>query len=247
VPGQLQDSARAKLRSNQTLVGVDGCRGGWLAVSSDGDSPIVAQVHASFGQLVGRVGALAHFGVDIPMGLLERGARPCELEARQLLGRPRMSSVFPAPPRACLKAQTYEQACEICFRIEGKKMSRQAFGILPKIREVERYLRRHPQTRARVAEVHPEVSFATWSGGGVAHSKKTAAGKAERRALIEERWPHAVDQARNALRGRDYSLDDLYDAFAALWSAHRWLCGDGIFLGSLLKSERNGRRVGMLV
>jgi predicted RNase H-like nuclease len=187
----------SKTRPNTTLVGVDGCHGGWLAVISTARGPVEAHVFDSFAEVIAGVNSTARFGVDIPMGLREVGVRACELEARRRLQRPRKSSVFPAPPKECLSAQSYEQACQICYRVEGKKMSRQAYGILPKIREVEHYLARHAAARRRIAEVHPEVSFATWQGGsGLAHSKKTAEGKLERRALIEQLWPDTVDRLR---------------------------------------------------
>lgn len=217
---------------NSTLVGVDGCHGGWLALTSAPGEPLIPRVHESFAQVIASVDSSARFGVDIPMGLPVRGARACELEARRRLNRARKSSVFPAPPKACLCAQSYAEACSIRARIDGKKISRQLYGILPKIAEVERILRRHGEVRVRIAEVHPEVSFATRHGdGGPMHSKKTAAGRAERRALIEQVWPQVVDRLRIALRGQDYVLDDLHDAFAALWSTTRWLRSEGEFLG----------------
>lgn len=182
------------------------------------------------------------------MGLPDRGARACEIEARRRLGSPRMSSVFPAPPKKCLDAKSYEQACQIRFLLDGKKMSRQAYGILPKIREVDRYLQRHPAARRRIAEVHPEVSFAAWQGGGgLIHSKKSAAGRAERRALIDQIWPETVDRLRLELRGQDYLLDDLHDAFAALWSTRRWILGTGQFLGGLPQPARSRQPAGILV
>jgi len=238
----------SKTRPGKTLVGVDGCHGGWLAVISRPQGLVEARVCGTFAEVVASVNSTACFGVDIPMGLPEFGARACELEARRRLQRPRKSSVFAAPPRECLSAQTYEQACQIRYRIEGKKLSRQAYGILPKIREVDRYLARHAEARRRIAEVHPEVSFAIWKGGsGLAHSKKTAEGKLERRALIEQLWPGTVDQLRLALRGRDYLLDDLYDAFAALWSTSRWLRGEGEFLGADPIMDRIGHLPTILV
>jgi predicted RNase H-like nuclease len=237
-----------RLGSARVVVGVDGCQGGWLAVIRKEKAPLVAQVYGSFADLMSGVGSSARIAIDIPIGLPARGARACELEARQLLGRPRMASVFPAPPMKCLRADTYKQACQIRLRIDGKKMSLQAYGILPKIREVERYLLLHARLRRRIAEVHPEVSFATWQGGGgLKYSKKTAAGKAERRALIDQRWPGAVDRLRIGLRGQDYALDDLHDAFAALWSASRWLRGEGKFLGSRPAADRGGGPAGILV
>jgi predicted RNase H-like nuclease len=220
---------------------VDGCPGGWLAVTEAKPRRLVARIAPTFADLIKMFPATAAFGVDIPIGLPERGARQCELDARQRLGVPRMSSVFPAPIRACLAARGYEEACEIRFRIEGKRMSRQAFGILPKIRDMDQVLRTNRTLAARVIEVHPEVSFLCMNGGtAMRHSKKTAAGRSERRALLEAQWPGSIEGLRASLRGEDYALDDLHDAMAALWSARRWVSGKARILGDPAVRDRQG-------
>ena len=223
------------------MVGIDGCPGGWLAVSMTEGSARRARIYATFRELLDEFPADAQFGIDIPMGLPAIGPRACEREARQRLGRPRSSSVFSAPLRDCLAATTYEEACEIRFGIEGKRMSRQAFGILPKIREVDTALAEHPEWVPRVIEVHPEVSFACWNHGSpMAHRKKSAEGKAERRALIESVWPGELDRVRPLLKGGKYALDDLHDAFAALWTVRRWVAGSATTLGRVSEKDGNG-------
>jgi predicted RNase H-like nuclease len=112
--------------TTEIVVGVDGCPGGWLAVTADPDVLLTARVVATFSELVRSFPSTAVFGVDIPIGLPEEGARQCEKHTRKLLGSPRMTSVFSAPLRPCLVASTYEDACRIRFEIEGKKMSRQS-------------------------------------------------------------------------------------------------------------------------
>ena len=222
------------------LVGVDGCPGGWLAVIEQRSGPIVARAFESFAEILEAMPSSAWIGVDIPMGLPDAGARECEREARQILGRQRMSSVFSAPLRRCLAATSYQEACGIRARIEGKKMSRQAYGILPKIREVDRLLRRDPRLQRRVVEVHPEVSFAIWNGGhAMKHSKKSLPGRAERCALIERVWPGMVDRARESLRGKGCARDDLVDAFAALWTLRRWVVGKALILGDPTCEDRH--------
>jgi predicted RNase H-like nuclease len=222
-------------------VGVDGCPGGWLAVMNDDNRTLVARIAPTFSELVEAFPSTAVFGVDIPIGLPEEGARQCEKEARRLLGWPRMTSVFSAPLRPCLAATTYKEASSIRFRIEGKKMSRQAFGILPKIRAVDDVLATYRDLAARVVEVHPEVSFLLMNDcDAMKHSKKKAAGKAERRALLESIWPQSIESLRENLRGKDYALDDLYDAMAALWSARRWVSGKARVLGDTVLHDRMG-------
>jgi predicted RNase H-like nuclease len=144
-------------------------------------------------------------------------------------------------------AASYEEACAIRERIEGKRMSRQAFGILPKIREVDEYLTGHPDIAVRVAEMHPEMSFAAWNGGvAMAHNKKKPAGKAERRGLIERVWPGQLARSRDSLRGEKYALDDLHDAFAVLWSVRRWAAGEAETLGDGVRDAR-GLQMRMVV
>jgi predicted RNase H-like nuclease len=236
-----QENATTRAPDIPPAVGVDGCPGGWLAVSADSNDVVHARVFASIVELVEVFASAAAIGIDIPMGLLEEGSRSCEREARQFLGMPRRTSVFPAPLRATLEASTYQDACEIRFRIEGKKMSRQAFGILKKVREVNAALATNRTLVKQLAEVHPEVSFALMNGGcAMRHGKKSTAGKGERRTLIESLWPGAIDRVRPGLRGQDCALDDLHDAFAALWSARRWASGEARIFGAVGERDSVG-------
>lgn len=57
------------------LVGVDGCRGGWIAVSEI-DGSLDARVHADWRSLMRRAADDSTIAVDIPIGLPIRGARP---------------------------------------------------------------------------------------------------------------------------------------------------------------------------
>lgn len=205
------------------VAGVDGCPGGWLALVESKDGQLQARVFSRFTDLVNALPEAKVIAVDIPIGLPEVGARACDEHARTELGQPRGSSVFPAPLRAVLAARSWEEACTIRSRIDGKRMSRQAWGIVPKVGEVDALLRENANLAARVFEVHPEVSFTAWAGEPMRHSKKRSAGKLERRKLIMAEWPDAITSCRVMLEGEKYAVDDLYDAFAALWTARRIL------------------------
>jgi predicted RNase H-like nuclease len=92
---------------------------------------------------------------------------------------------------------------------------------VPKIREVDALLRADPSLQAWVREVHPEVSFTAWRGGEpMHHPKSTAAGLAERRVLIESTYG-PIGPFMAALSRKNVHVDDLLDAFAALWTAER--------------------------
>ncbi len=229
-------------RGIRIVCGADGCRGGWIRVIKDLDT----------GAISWRLCAMAHelasaepvpdlIGVDIPMGLPERGPRLCDLEARRLLGRGRGSSIFPAPIRPILTAASYEEACRIRVGIEGKRLSRQSWGIIPKIREMDELLRRDPILRERVREVHPEVSFFFMAGQrALRYGKKTPMGREERCRLLE---PHFGPWPATALRepiGPGIGADDILDAFAALWTAERMARGTAEMLPPTPPRDRFG-------
>jgi len=64
----------AGMIGSSMLVGVDGCRGGWIAVSDWGGS-LDAGVHENWLSRVGNLKPDALIAVDIPIGLRARGAR----------------------------------------------------------------------------------------------------------------------------------------------------------------------------
>jgi predicted RNase H-like nuclease len=149
-------------------------------------------------------------------------ARECDLAARRYLRPPRASSVFPAPVRSALVGGTYADACAAHLIADGRRMSKQAFAILPKIIEVDEILSRRPELQDRIREVHPELCFAVWNGGrAMQHKKSRPAGRAERELLIDAVWPAERERLRVGLRRFRCQPDDLNDAFAALWTARR--------------------------
>jgi predicted RNase H-like nuclease len=229
------------------VAGVDGCRAGWVCVVKDliarrVEAHILPTIDVMF-QLKQKPELVL---VDIPIGLPDRGSRSCDLDARRHLKPPRSSSVFPAPVRPMLAAETYIEACEIGVHADGRKLSRQAWNILPKIREVDKFLRNSPQSMLR--EVHPEVSFWAWNAGhAMQHAKKTAAGKREREALVTSKFGDAYRAAQSSLPRGQYANDDLLDAFAALWSAERLAAGVALILPPNPPTDSSGLRMEIVV
>jgi len=58
------------------------------------------------------------------------------------------------------------------FELTGKKLSRQAWGIIKKIREVDSFLRNHHEYAGRIRESHPEICFYKISAGKSARRRK---------------------------------------------------------------------------
>ena len=203
------------------LAGVDSCRKGWFRVARNPDTgELRFDVLGGVAELLTLPPAPRVLALDIPIGLPARGARACDEQARAVLGT-RRSSVFPAPIRPALAAQTRVQASEITLREDGRKVSVQAWALHPKISAVDELVRRTGDRRVR--EVHPEVCFWAWNGRRpMAAAKKTPAGKAERLALAES-WlgPGILQRARGDRLKKNHADDDVLDAIAALWTAHR--------------------------
>ncbi len=206
------------------ITGIDACPGGWLAISRDlATGELISEVHRDISSLVQHKPRPVILAIDIPIGLTYRGPRACDVLARKMLGQPRGSSVFPAPIRPALYAASHQQASEITRSIDAKGVSIQAWGIFPRIREVDEALQEDPLLQRTVYEVHPEVSFMQWNKGiAIAAAKKTAEGKAVRAQLVDSHFgPGAFPRVREAYPKRIASDDDINDAFAALWTAER--------------------------
>jgi predicted RNase H-like nuclease len=230
-----------------TVAGADGCKAGWLCVMRDARGRLGSACFATAEELLAQQPQPDALALDIPIGLPERGARECDRAARSRLGA-RRSSVFPAPPRAVLRATRWEEACLVREGLEGGRISQQAWAIVAKIREVDAALRRAPARAVWVHEVHPELCFASWNGTPMRHGKKSAAGRSERLALVSRHFgAGAFAAARLRHARRDVCDDDLLDAFAALWTAERILRGEAERLPAVPPLDAQGLRMEIVV
>jgi predicted RNase H-like nuclease len=216
-----------------TVTGVDGCAGGWVAVTFSAAITVTVTVAATLDGLP----LAAVTGIDMPLGLLADGWRDADRLARRALGR-RGVTVFAIPPRPVWECATYAEANAACRALTGKGLAAQSWGLRHKIFEADEYRRRAvtpvtPVTAEtggtaapgiRLYEVHPELAFAALAGAPLPDSKHTKAGLAVRRALLAEAGillpPRIPGAAEN----------DLLDAAAVAWSARRIAAGRAIVL-----------------
>ena len=217
-------------RPDVWLAGVDGCPSGWVVafVRPDGDQARLTVV-PRFADILSAPEAPAIVAVDIPIGLPERsgyGGRAAENAVRPLLGM-RQSSVFSVPSRAAIEADDYVNACKVALATSEppRKLSKQLFMIVPKIREVDRCLRGDQVLVRRVFEVHPELAFWRLNGGRALTEPKKVKGKlyepglrARRQLLIEAGLPQSIVEGAAP---KDADTDDLLDALACAAIARR--------------------------
>lgn len=223
----LEDVVEAAGQERATVLGVDACRAGWVGVMVSGGTA-TALVAPTIADLVAAVRTdhpdLAVVGIDIPIGLPDTAPRQADLLARQRLPVGRKSSVFPAPTRVATAATTHAEASAANREATGVGLSIQAFHLIPKILEVDAYVR-SPRS-CRIVEVHPEVSFAAMDAASVVPAKRTTAGVASRERALRA----AGIEPPSYVRGQGYAVDDLLDACAAAWTAARVARGDAEIL-----------------
>lgn len=206
---------------NMRVGGADGCRAGWILVEREGTGELRARVCNSVSALRDSSRDFAVLAVDIPIGLMDDGPRECDVLARRLLTQ-RGSSVFPAPVRSVLEAVSYADACERSMAACGKRLSRQTWALVARIKDMDTAVRTDTAFRSIVYEIHPELSFYFWNlSVPLSSSKRTGLGFVERLKLSENHYGSAFTRLRGEVSTRDVADDDLLDAIAALWTAER--------------------------
>jgi predicted RNase H-like nuclease len=218
------------------IAGVDGCGDRWIAVVDSGDGRTEIRPPVSLPELL-ECRELELLVMDIPIGLTDSGPREADLLARQFLGK-RGCCVFPAPIRPILDCGSWEEACRVRFAVEGKKISKQMFGILDKVREVDAALRR--LRSGNIFEGHPEVSFALMNNGSpLLIGKKKSAGRDYRTELISRCFSGASEK----LSEHRHHREDILDAYALLWTAKRIKSNNARTFPSDHKPDRLGLRM----
>tara|TARA_R110000782_G_scaffold54637_8_gene115502 strand:- start:41601 stop:42335 length:735 start_codon:yes stop_codon:yes gene_type:complete len=205
-----------------TVIGADGCRGGWVCCTLATDGAVSFR----FVERLGRIDRACDLCcVDMPIGLATNGVRKADARAKRLLSRWN-ARVFLTPARGVFEQSVYPEANARSRELTGKGLSKQMWHIMPKIREVDSALRADPGLRALVRECHPEVCFWGLTGAVIGTNKKTPEGFAARVAVLSRFVADARDRVRGAMDsfpGGVAQPDDLVDAMVcAVTAAGLW-------------------------
>ena len=202
--------------NTERVLGVDACRAGWVGIALTGDRIEAYQTRriADLVKSAAADGPLEVIAVDIPIGMPDNSRRQADVEARRAVGQ-LASSVFMTPVRGTLEYGDHGSASAHNRERVGEGISIQAFGILPKVREVDLWL---PHAPCRVVEVHPEVSFATLNGAPLEVRKHTWTGARLRHRLLADA---GIDIRDIGEPGAKAGVDDVLDAAVAAWTARR--------------------------
>jgi len=216
------------------VVGVDAYKGGWVAVALRNRWVERCGVYVGFQEPLDDHLDASVVGVDIPIGLPVSAAREADALARKFVG-PRRSSVFPTPPRSVLEAASFQDALGVTRNLGVAGISKQSFGLAPKILEVDEIAK----SDERVVEVHPEVSFRGMAGHPLKYSKKSWNGASLRRMLLAE---HDIVLPEHLGAAGLAPIDDVLDAAAAAWTADRIARGKAVSLPNPPEQLGDGRQ-----
>ncbi len=216
---------RVRRRAPRTVLGLDGCPDGWVAlVLRDGavdEVRVVPDVRTAL-DLVDA----SHVGIDMPVGLVD-GPRDTDAAARALLPG-RAASVFSTAPRAVVDGwvdgslATHAAATARSVEVCGSGLSQQAWRLVPKMAEVEQ-LSAEGRT---LTEVHPELAFATVAGAPLPR-KRSWPGLMLRRELLAG---VGVELPTRFPGDTGAAPDDVVDAAVCAWVV------DGIGAGATMRS-----------
>ena len=135
------------------VVGLDGYSRGWVAVRIDGGRRDL--------RLLGSISELSAMkfdraGIDMPIGLPERGLRDCDLQARLML-RPHASRVFTGARRGLWDHASHDAANQALKRRGEAGVSIQLWEFWAKILDIDAMMTHRLQRLLR--EAHPNWCF----------------------------------------------------------------------------------------
>ncbi|HEX3076586.1 MAG TPA: DUF429 domain-containing protein, partial [Lachnospiraceae bacterium] len=216
--------------SEGVCIGVDGCKGGWLAAVINHGKLTIKR----FSTLKGIVNEYPDFNellVDMVIGLPsnQKQVRPDSF-ARHIV-RERSSTIFPAPCRQAVYADSVSLAYDENEHVLGKKFTPLTLGIMPKMREIDTFLQENSQFKNVIKESHPEVCFARLNGVTVLSRKNEIDGMQERvRILNRFLTPfniETIELEKVAIAAKQYkcNVDDIIDAICLAVTAQMVLIG----------------------
>jgi predicted RNase H-like nuclease len=199
--------------SDAAFIGIDGARGGWV-VAMWNNGILTLTFYTTLAEIP--LPPTCRVLVDMPIGLPAKHRRSCDAQARALLGA-RRSTLFPVPTRAAVYASSYAECCHINEGLQGCRVSKQAWNISPKIRELDRYLSSTPSRHTHIAEGHPELAFTALNSSRTPlPSKRTPLGLQLRGEAIAFMGAHVEALVRDfsASHPRFVDATDSYDALS---------------------------------
>jgi len=224
------------------IAGVDGCHFGWVVASRIDENMPEIQLFEDFQSVLKHYGDYDVIVVDMPIGLASNqennGRRKADIEAKKILSKlGRGGSVFFPPAKEVIGGlpiqkleynnDNYKLVCDISKKETGRKISRQAFGLLKKIKEINEIKEENGEVMKNVLEFHPEITWHLTCGMQKLSYKKTEDGFKQRHSCLcsglnikSNDLSCLIDTTREK-RCKDVAKDDIIDALSGLIVAKR--------------------------
>lgn len=200
---------------NYISVGIDGCKGEWLAVAISNETFEVGKFK-TIDEICIRYRGADSLLIDIPIGLPECKAeavkRP-DNELRTLLGK-KASSVFNTPFRQIVYAANAKKAWELNRELDAKQ-NPISIALCKAIKQVDTFLQDNPQWKNRLLESHPEFCFYLLNGGiPLGDSKRDNNGLNKRMDILKGYFSESQAVIETYLQQNKFrkKIDDVLDA-----------------------------------
>jgi predicted RNase H-like nuclease len=205
----------------KSIGGATPCPGGWLVLPGRlSGVTVVAEEAFVLKTLVDVLDYRPRFdfgAVNIPFGYPEYPGvkyRRCDLDAREMVGWPRMVSVRPVPSRAALFARSRKEAVSI-----EPWLTKNDFRHFRWMREAAREIQ--PFHSRSFYSGNSDLSFQHMNGDEpLATSPYHAEGQSERLELIRSKLP-GVDEVVSRVPPEGAGQIHMFEAAAMLWTARR--------------------------
>ncbi len=201
-----------KLLHNGKYIGVDGCKGGWIAaILSDGILNI--KKFENIPELVAHNTDYNEFLIDMVVGLQSSKEEIRPDSAARALIPGKASTIFTMPSRQAVYADSREAIRSANKLALGKDLSAQTIAIIPKMRELDEFLQKNPVHKDRIKECHPEVCFSRINGSVIKSKKAEPQGLTDRINVVKKFFPDITEEFPYRL-SKEYkcNADDILDA-----------------------------------
>lgn len=197
------------------IVGIDGCRYGWIFTCNNGKYGLAQNINDIAIQFPESI-----FLIDMPIGLSDQTfKRDIDQKLRSMLPH-KSSSVFTPPCREAVYCKNYNEAKAKNILIEQKSISIQAWNISNKIQDLDEFLIQQPSYRLQFFEAFPELGFFRLNNDQALQWKKNdKKGLEERLALLSQIYKPAFKLYHNILgqtKIKDVRKDDILDALCLM-------------------------------
>lgn len=243
------EGATKHLKKEALCVGVDGCKGGWVAaVIEQGELRI--EKYGDINELIAKYHKFDNMLIDMVIGLpanqKQYNNRP-DSTARRLIA-PRTSTIFAVPSRQAVYKETEEAQIKANRAVLGKGLAKQTMAIIPKMRELDIFLSENDRYKNVIKESHPEVCFARLNGAVVMTNKSEMHGLMERVQILSQFFPNlSVDSISVRAKELHCNRDDIVDAVCLAVTANLDLQGDTKVIPKDVMVDNHGLKMQMVI